>query len=141
MTKVTIEMGYKAIAPIAKELGINPVGKKTVVLVDMVNNKIDELEAAQKPQGDTTNKVKWSTNGFGYQPGEVAIITEAIKMVKGKEVPILQGRRVLIVAPAKTPGKVKGQLINPKTGEPQRVLITISVDRLQKQLLLTNQSA
>lgn len=47
MEKITIEAGTAKIKEIAKELGINFVGKKNVVLVDLINDKIDAKNAEQ----------------------------------------------------------------------------------------------
>lgn len=124
MKKFESTAKYKEVTPVAKELGIKFVGVKTEVLIELVNAKIEEMEAAKAPKAPRKQKASKTLADYGLFEGQVVTITGFD--VKGKT--ILAGREVQITRPSRAKGYIKGRLINSETGEAQKTEIAITMD-------------
>ena len=128
MKKFTVEQ-YQEAKAMAKEFGINFVGKKKEVLVQMVNEAIETKEAAK---AKTAKKEKWYANGYGFQQGDtVQIISKTIEKA-GITKEILQGRKACIIGPSNNEGMVKALLFDKKTGELLNCPITLEISKIFK---------
>ena len=123
MKKFTVEQ-YSEAKVVAKELGINPVGKTKQTLIDMVNEKL-------KVENKTSKKEKWYTNGYGFQPGDVVIIESKTIHKAGVVKEILQGRKASIIGPSNNKEMVKAFLFDEKTNKLLNCPITLDITRIK----------
>lgn len=128
MKKFTVEQ-YQEAKVVAKELGINFVGKTKQVLVDMVNE-----ELTKKEQNKTQKKEKWHENGYGFNPGDVVVIEHKVIEKNGVEKEILQGRKASILGPSVNEGFVKALLFDEKTGKLLNCPITLDITKINKEV-------
>jgi hypothetical protein len=124
MKKFTIEQ-YVEAKEMAKELGINYVGKTKETLVNEVNEK---LAAAQQNKKEKVKKEKWYANGYGFQPGDVVDIQYKVIEKNGEIKHILHGRNAVIIGPSANKNMVKAYLTHPKTGEQLNCPITLDIN-------------
>lgn len=136
MEKFTVAQ-YKEAKEAAKGFGINFVGKKKEVLVELVNKEIDKLNKLNKKE--QPKKEKWYTNGYGFQPGDVVVIEKKNVLEGGVPKEILHNRHARIVKPSEVEGMVKAILINNKNGQEQNCEISLEIkfiNKLEKQLMV-----
>ncbi|MNB84021.1 hypothetical protein D3C81_384470 [compost metagenome] len=130
MKKFTVEQ-YGEAKVVAKEFGINSVGKKKQDLVDLVNEAIAKKEAEKvaKP----AKKEKWYANGYGFNPSDVVIIESKTIEKAGETKEILQGRKASIIGPSTNEGMVKAFLFDEKTGQLLNCPITLEIAKINKE--------
>lgn len=146
---------YLEVSKVAKQLGINYVGRKKEVILEDVNNMItkinngemempqfeeevneeealiENLENGNTPVGRTrTPRVpskKWyeEPGAFPYKEGDIVQIISGEGRNKG-----LIGRLLEVKQPSAKKDALKGHLINPVSGELQKTLISMDFERL-----------
>ena len=128
MKKVNAETNWNTIKETAKELGIKFVGVAKETIIENINNKIEEMEAAKAKETETKKPTgKWyeQEGAFPYQAGDLMIITNH------KNAAILN-RMVEIAGPSTKRNAVKCWLINPKTGGRQKTCLSLDFDMVTK---------
>ena len=133
MKQFTVEQ-YQEAKAVAKEFGINFVGKKKQELVDLVNEAIAKKEAEEKATKETKapKKEKWYANGYGFNPGDVVQIISKTIYKAGVTKEILQGRKASIIGPSNNKGMVKAFLFDEKTNELLNCPITLEISKIFK---------
>jgi hypothetical protein len=121
MKKVNENTKWNEIKETAKELGINPIGIKKPLLIETINNKIDELEKAEKKNEP---KKKW------YEVEEVPVQINDIAEVVNRD--FLLGRRLIVTEYSNKPGFVRGYMINEKTGAYMKTLGSYKITQIKK---------
>jgi hypothetical protein len=130
----TVEQ-YKEAKEVAKQFGINPVGKSKQTLVDLVNEK---LAAGENPenfiqQKTETPKLKWyEENPVGVKVGDIIQIISKTINKDGIEKEILQGRYATVIGFSSKKGLVRAYLLHEKTGQRLNCPITLEVGKFNK---------
>ena len=106
MKKVNAETNWNTIKETAKELGVKFVGVNKEILIQEINTKIEEMEAAKKEE-TKASKGKWydQEGAFPYQAGGLMVITNHKNQA-------IVGRMVEIAGPSTKRNAVKCFFIN-----------------------------
>ena len=128
MKKVNNETNWNTIKETAKELDIKFVGVKKETIIENINNKIEELEAA-KAQETKKPKGKWyeQEGAFPYTEGSLAIISNHKNAV-------IVNRMVEIAGPSTKRNAIKCWLINEKTGARQKTCLSLDFDMVTEYI-------
>ena len=126
MKKVNAETNWNTIKETAKELDIKFVGVKKEILIQEINAKIEEMEAAKKEKAP---KGKWydQEGAFPYQAGGLMVITNHKNSA-------IVGRMVEIAGPSTKRNAVKCWLINEKTGGRQKTCLSLDFDMVTEYI-------
>lgn len=140
IVKFTVEQ-YAEAKEAAKEFGINPVGKKKEVLVQLVNDALEAKANEVEGQADTATQTqpaaekpkKWyEETPIGVEANDIIQIKSKTIEKAGEIKEILQDRYAKVIGPSPRKGLVRAILLDEKTGKLLNCPITLEVGKFNK---------
>lgn len=120
MEKFTKDSDYNVMKEVAKDLKINPVGKKKEVLAEELNTAVAKQEKENKEPAK-----KWyeEEGACEFEPGDIGEVCNR---------EFLEGRRFRVKEISRRKGYVRGYMLDAKTGEEQKTLGSYHVNESKK---------
>lgn len=114
--RISMDTEWKEMVSVAKSLGLNAIGKKKEIVVQMVNQKIAEDSKEEK--------VKWHEieGACPFQEGDILEVCNREH---------LAGRHLQMVEVSQREGFIRGYMINPKNGKLLKTLGSHRIDQLK----------